>query len=103
MLKYKTIKVTVPADGEASDVILSVASGEKVTLKGLGNNRNIGCIVFLEIEGDRFIRVPHNLDAGYGEFIPLNIEITGPENITVGAESVDSSSGDIMLTLMYEE
>lgn len=103
MLRYKTIKVTIPANGEAEGTILTVPNQEKVTLKGLGNDQNVTSVIFMEIEGNKFIQAYYDIDAGYGKFIPLNQEVSGPQDIKVGATDLSGSGGDIYFTLMYEE
>jgi len=103
MLRYETTKVSIPANGERKGVILTVQPGKKITLKGLANDHNVVSIVFIEIKENRLIRCYYNVTAGYGNFIPLNMEVNGPEEISVGAEDLSGSGGDINFVLMYEE
>lgn len=103
MLKYETIQVSAQANREGKGTILSIAAGKKVTLKGLGYNIYGDAIVFLEIEGNRLIRTFNAFSAGYGNFIPLNLEVQGPVNIDVGIENISTNSETKYLTIMYEE
>ena len=103
MIKYKSIKITIPADSEASDVILSIPAGNKVTLRAMAGNLASGCVYFMEIQGNRFIRYYAENTNGYGKYVPLDMEVNGAEDIRVGAEDNGGGAEDTYMTLMYEE
>lgn len=103
MIKYKSITLSADASKEASDVILSVPGGNKVTLRGIAGDQTDSCNYFMEIEGNRLIRYYAGNTAGFGQYIPLNTEVPGPQDIRVGIENIGYSTIDTAITLMYEE
>lgn len=103
MIRYETIPLSIPANGSVSDTILSIPSDEKVTLKAVGCSAYDGCNLSLSVRGDYFVTYPAEITAGWGSFIPLDNEYTGPAEITAGAEDTGGGARTIYMTLMYEE
>jgi len=102
-IKYKTLLLTIPANGEIKGTILSVPSGNKATLTGLANNRQSVGIIFIEINENRMMKADSTISTEDGAFLPLNTEIAGPQQVIVGMESAEGSSGPILITLQYKE
>ena len=103
MVKYESIKITVPANQEAYDTIVSVPAGKKITLKALGRTGVTNLVSWLSIEGNRIIEVPSDFGMNQGNFVPLSQEVEGPQDIVVGGTDYSGSDHDVWFTLVYEE
>jgi len=102
-IKYKTIQVDIPADGEAVDVILSVPTGSTYRISALGRD-SVADFTFIASVGDaRFLELPHDLDIGWGAFIPINLELAGPATLRVGATDQSGAGGTRTYSVAYEE
>jgi len=103
MIRYKTIKLDIPANGSNKETILTVTDGKKVQLKGFGRTSEFSCLSFIEIEADRVVECPCEFAVNQGNFIPLDIVVEGPKAIQAGGEDTGGIDHTIQLTLAYEE
>ncbi|RLC47038.1 MAG: hypothetical protein DRH57_04860 [Candidatus Cloacimonadota bacterium] len=103
MLRYKTTKLTIPANQSKKETILTLPAEKKVILKGFGRTSESDCLSFIEIEGDRIVEIPCEFAINQGNFIPLEIEVAGPKSVEVGGEDVGGYDHTIYMTLAYEE
>ena len=103
MIHYKTITVTVPANGEGSDVIYSVPEGKKIQLRSLGHSNISNVNMYMDIHNNRFVDVPGDFFMYMGYFIPLAGEVDGPVDISVGGKDSTGANNDITFCLVYED
>ena len=103
MIRYKTVSVTIPANGEESETILAVPAGEKITLRAIGFTNISGVQIHMDIDNNRFLDVPGDFTLGYGNFLTLSNEVEGPVNISVGGKDSTGGNEIINFSLCYEE
>lgn len=103
MIRYDTIKLTIPANGEKSGTILTIPDGKKVSIYALGKSNTSDMIVYLSIEGDKIIEAPADFYQQQGQFIAINIDMEGPQEIIVGGINSSVSSKDMYFCVAYEE
>jgi len=103
MIRYKTVKLDIPANSSNKDTILTVPEGKKITLKAFGRTSEDECLSFIEIEGDRIVECPANFAINQGNFIPVEVVVEGPKTVKVGGEDTGGWDHTIYLTLAYEE
>jgi len=96
-------KITLPANQEKVETILTVPEGKKITIRAFGKTTSPDYIAILERDGNREIEMPADLAMGYGAFIPYNREVEGPADIKVGGLNLTSSDIEISVALAYEE
>jgi len=90
--KYKRIDVTIPANGEAVDVILSVPTGATYKVSAVGRFSASNKTMIVRVNDVTIVEIPHDFDMGWGEFIPLNLELKGPATLRIGA--IDHTGGE---------
>jgi len=100
--RYKTISFDIPANGEAVETILSVPSGSKYKVSAVGRS-DAGNHTFVVRVGDTtIVELPHDMSIGWGDFIPLNLELDGPVNIKIGAVDFSGNTTTQTYSIAYE-
>lgn len=103
MIRYKTVRLTIPANSVNKDTILTIPAGKKIKLKAFGKTLEYDCLGFIEIEADRVVELPCDFAVNQGNFVPVEMEIEGPKTIEVGGEDTGGSDHDVYMTIAYEE
>ncbi len=100
---YKSISVTLPANAEKLDTILSVPDGKTYTIRSIGKTSNANYVFALTRDGVYDIEIPGDFEMGYSNFIPYNVIVEGPAEIKVGGTNLSGSALTVDVSIMYED
>jgi len=102
-IRVKTVSVTIPANGQAFETILSVPSGSTYRVLGLAREYSADYMLVLSRDGTHDIELPGNYSAGMGSYIPYNQEVEGPATLQVGGVDLAGSSQTRYFSIFWEE
>jgi len=103
MIRYKTVAITPPANGEITVTALTVPAGAKYNLKLLATNGQTSNMVSLMINDTTFVEVIDNSYISSANGVPLNTEMDGPTELDIKIKDVTGSNNTIYATIAYEE
>jgi len=101
--KYRTIQVDIPANGEAVDTLLSVPTGATYKVAAVGRSSAATMTMVVRLGDTTIVEIPHDMSIGWGNFIPLNLELKGPTILKVGAVDYSGSGSTQTYAIAYED
>jgi len=102
-IRVKTVSVTIPANGQAYETVLTIPPGATRRVLGVAREYSADYMLVLSRNGEHDIELPGNYSAGMGSYIPYNQEIEGPATIQVGGVDLAGSAQTRYFSLFWEE
>jgi len=102
MLRYVSAKLYLTPMAGAATIIYKTKRNETIKLIALGFTRDSESEARLLIEDEEMVRVFSDTEFGYGDFIPLGLEVPPDTEVKVICKDLDESDDPAYFTLLYE-